>query len=90
MELLIQWRKIADEAVKNTALPASECLTPWDVQSRRIFDENGVWPALYSGDGGGHGYVSTAFSCNQRLSDKSDKRCNVLKSDCSLNIEKPP
>lgn len=35
------------------------CLTPWDVQSRRIFEETGTWPALYGGQGGGHGYVQT-------------------------------
>ncbi len=35
-----------------------QCLTSWDVQSRRIYESNGVWPALYSGGGGGHGYVS--------------------------------
>ena len=34
------------------------CLTPWDVQSRRIFSVNGAWPALYSGEGGGHGYIA--------------------------------
>lgn len=34
-----------------------ECLTPWDVQSRRIYEEHGKWPAIYSGEGGGHGYV---------------------------------
>jgi DNA (cytosine-5)-methyltransferase 1 len=56
-----------------------ECLTPWDVQSRRIYESGGVWPSLYSGGGGGHGYVTTekenlsalespavAFACNQR------------------------
>jgi len=49
------------------------CLTPWDVQSR-IFGENGTWPALYGGEGGGHGYIKTeekkkevfAFHINQR------------------------
>ena len=35
------------------------CLTPWDVQSRRIFEETGTWPALYGGQGGGHGYIRT-------------------------------
>lgn len=34
------------------------CLTPWDVQSRRIHDCNHAWPALYAGEGGGHGYVA--------------------------------
>lgn len=33
------------------------CLTPWDVQSRHIFPEGGVWGTLYAGQGGGHGYV---------------------------------
>lgn len=31
----------------------SGALTPWDVQSRRIYDENGKMAALYSGDGQG-------------------------------------
>ena len=34
-----------------------ECLTPWDVQSRRVHDDSGAWPAIYGGEGGGHGYV---------------------------------
>ena len=38
-----------------------QCITPWDVQSRRIFDAKGKWPALYGGEGGGKGYV--AFTC---------------------------
>ncbi len=59
--------------------PAGGCLTSWDVQSHRIYGSEGVWPSLYSGGGGGHGYVSTekentespqnpsiAFACNQR------------------------
>ncbi len=37
----------------------NECLTPWDVQSRRVYESDGVWPTLYGGEGGGHGYVST-------------------------------
>lgn len=36
---------------------SGECLTPWDVQSRRIYNESGKWPAIYAGEGGGHGYV---------------------------------
>lgn len=35
----------------------NDCLTPWDVQSRRIYEETGKWPAIYAGEGGGHGYV---------------------------------
>jgi DNA (cytosine-5)-methyltransferase 1 len=37
------------------------CLTPWDVQSRRVHAAESAWPALYSKDGGGHGY--TAVNC---------------------------
>lgn len=36
---------------------AGECLTPWDVQSRRIYEASGKWPDIYAGEGGGHGYV---------------------------------
>ena len=32
---------------------ATNALTPWDVQSRRIYDENGKMAALYSGEGQG-------------------------------------
>lgn len=39
----------ADDCTRN-------CLTPWDVQSRRIFTSDGKWPSLYGGEGGGHGY----------------------------------
>lgn len=38
-------------------LEIESCLTPWDVQSRRIYGEDGKWPSLYAGEGGGHGYV---------------------------------
>ena len=39
--------------------PGGQCLTSWDVQSRRVFEEDGIWPALYGGEGGGHGYIRT-------------------------------
>ena len=40
-------------------LEGNGCLTPWDVQSKRIHPEDGAWPTLYGGEGGGgaHGYV---------------------------------
>lgn len=38
------------------------CLTPWDVQSRRVFTVDGTWPALYGGEGGGHGYVVLPYT----------------------------
>ncbi|GHV39918.1 hypothetical protein FACS189490_04280 [Clostridia bacterium] len=34
------------------------CLTPWDVQSRRIHGDGGAWPTLYGEQGGGHGYAA--------------------------------
>lgn len=49
------------------AIEHAGCLTPWDVQSRRIFSEYGKWPALYSGEGGGHGYVFTLRWVVRRL-----------------------
>ena len=55
------WQGIAPDAERSSGATDCEgegnCLTPWDVQSRRIFTPNGAWPALYGGEGGGHGYV---------------------------------
>lgn len=42
------------------------CLTPWDVQSRRIFSVDGPWPALYGGEGGGHGYACIPYTLKIR------------------------
>ncbi|MDR2088511.1 MAG: DNA cytosine methyltransferase [Clostridiales Family XIII bacterium] len=39
-------------------MPGGGCLTPWDVQSRRVHAEGGAWPALYGAEGGGHGYAA--------------------------------
>lgn len=58
--------KTGGEAREAAAAPAGtgvetantdNCLTPWDVQSRRVYTADGAWPALYAGEGGGHGYV---------------------------------
>lgn len=44
-------------AERSAGVCDKNCLTPWDVQSRRIFSCDGPWPAIYAGEGGGHGYV---------------------------------
>jgi DNA (cytosine-5)-methyltransferase 1 len=49
----------AQPGMKQQTFIAQDCLTPWDVQSRRIMEDSGTWPALYGGEGGGHGYVKT-------------------------------
>ena len=38
-------------ADRGPQIVATNALTPWDVQSRRIYDENGKMAALYSGEG---------------------------------------
>lgn len=53
------WQGAAAPAQGSTDDTSGACLTPWDVQSRRIFEEIGTWPALYGGEGGGHGYIQT-------------------------------
>ena len=40
-------------ADRGPQIAATNALTPWDVQSRRIYDENGKMAALYSGEGRG-------------------------------------
>ena len=57
------------------------CLTPWDVQSRRVFSEDTVWPALYGGEGGGHGYIQKKRQENTEqvlcLNDQGGERMDV-------------
>ena len=66
------WQGAAAPTQRSPDDTGGTCLTPWDVQSRRIFEETGTWPALYGGEGGGHGYIQTkekvaiAFAANQR------------------------
>ncbi|AME03650.1 DNA cytosine methyltransferase [Selenomonas sp. oral taxon 136] len=38
---------------RDPQIVATSALAPWDVQSRRIYDENGKMAALYSGEGRG-------------------------------------
>ena len=64
-----------------------ECLTPWDVQSRRIYPDFGTWPALYAGEGGGHGYVQ---QCVGKSSGSNQAPCiciagNVVDRDVHQN-----
>jgi DNA (cytosine-5)-methyltransferase 1 len=53
------WQGTAGHAAGRVggAVPGG-CLTPWDVQSRRIHSGDGAWPALYGEPGGGHGYAA--------------------------------
>jgi DNA (cytosine-5)-methyltransferase 1 len=48
----------ANPGMKQQTFIAERCLTPWDVQSRRVHPAGGQWPALYSAEGGGHGYAA--------------------------------
>jgi len=61
------------------------CLTPWDVQSRRIFGESGTWPALYGGDGGGHGDLQTKEGKEPMLclNDQGGERMDVTEDVAS-------
>lgn len=63
------------------AVEHAGCLTPWDVQSRRIFSEYGKWPALYSGGGGGHGYVFTLWWIVRRLTPMECERLQGYPDD---------
>lgn len=59
----------------HVAVPVDDdggCYTPWDCQSRRIHSEHDALPAIYAGEGGGHGYVMTA----------SDDKPMMLKIRC--------
>lgn len=51
-------REATSTDVERSVDETSDCLTPWDVQSRRIHKASGKWPALYGGEGGGRGYAA--------------------------------
>lgn len=57
--------RTASNAKGSAGVCDKNCLTPWDVQSRRIFSCDGPWPAIYAGEGGGHGYVFAPTYCIQ-------------------------
>ncbi len=68
-------------ASQGTDHTGGTCLTPWDVQSRRIFSEDTVWPALYGGEGGGHGYIQKKEQENTEqvlcLNDQGGERMDI-------------
>jgi DNA (cytosine-5)-methyltransferase 1 len=53
----------ANPGMKQQTFIAERCLTPWDVQSRRIHPEDSQWPAMYSAGGGAHGYAAVRSDC---------------------------
>lgn len=71
----------AGAASQGTVHTSGTCLTPWDVQSRRIFSEDTVWPALYGGEGGGHGYIQKKEQENTEqvlcLNDQGGERMDI-------------
>jgi DNA (cytosine-5)-methyltransferase 1 len=53
----------ASPGMKQQTFIAERCLTPWDVQSRRIHPEDSQWPAMYSAGSGAHGYAAVRSDC---------------------------
>ena len=47
------WRENQSYTLNTVDRPAVACLTPWDSQAARIYDENGVFHALNAGENGG-------------------------------------
>lgn len=77
----------SQESIGNPGGSHGECLTPWDVQSQRIYESDGVWPSLYGGEGGGHGYV-TAEKENETIpiNTQSSIRHNCLVENTGFGI----
>lgn len=82
---------VAGDATNRTGADDCEgegnCLTPWDVQSRRIFSVDGPWPALYGGEGGGHGYACVPYTLKIRSGCEGGCKGNecaaILAAQCS-------
>lgn len=78
------------KSVGGTGESGRNCLTPWDVQSRRIYTSDGTWPALYGGEGGGRGYVAEPAYCLQGSmigrADKNGPQGNGVNEDVSFTF----
>lgn len=55
---------LLDEQRLNTA-PCVLCQTPWDHQSKRIFDTSGIFPTLPAGEGGGQNDQAIVYDTTQ-------------------------
>ena len=77
----------------------SGTLTPWDVQSRRIYDENGKMAALYSGDGQGthngavfiraQAYSFDSLASNSMKSSNPHSGCRKVEITKTLDTSTP-
>lgn len=71
----------AGTASQGTDHTGRTCLTPWDVQSRRIFSEDTDWSALYGDEGCGHGYIQKKEQENAEqilcLNDQGGERMDI-------------
>lgn len=62
------------------------CITPLDVQSRRIFSVDGPWPALYGGEGGGHGYACVPYTMKIRSGCEGGGKGALIQEDKSATL----
>lgn len=82
------WKETAGNAGNSaeTADFGGNCLTPWDVQSRRVFTADGAWPALYGGEGGGHGYVVLDDQGGSQITARMDGKAPTLRAEMHGNV----
>ena len=85
------WQGAAGDASNCTGTDDCEgegnCLTPWDVQSRRIFSVDGPWPALYGGEGGGHGYACIPYTLKIRSGCEGGGKGALIQKDMSAKLD---
>ena len=84
------WQGTAGDAANRSGTDDCEgegnCLTPWDVQSRRIFSVDGPWPALYGGEGGGHGYACVPYPLKIRSGCEGGGKGALIQEDKSTTL----
>ena len=84
------WQRAAGDAADCAGADDCEgegnCLTPWDVQSRRIFSVDGPWPALYGGEGGGHGYAFVPYLLKIRSGCEGGGKGALIQEDKSATL----
>ena len=82
------WRENQSYTLNTVDRPAVACLTPWDSQAARIYDENGVFHALNAGENGGQAREAV-FCAGFKIGNSECARSIGYSEECAptLNAE---
>jgi DNA (cytosine-5)-methyltransferase 1 len=80
------WEGTSADATGSAGVCDNNCLTPWDVQSRRVYSTDGPWPEIYAGEGGGHGYAIVQYTMKIRSGCEGGGKGPLIQEDKSATL----